>query len=187
MTAEMRPALAPEDVLAFWFDPEIKAKWFNGGAEFDALCRERFSHAIEAAKAGDLDDWAQTPDGALALVILLDQMTRNVHRGTPLAFSGDVAALAIAKAAIARGFDAATAPERRNFLYLPLQHSEHLEDQERGVKLYAANDVDDGLRWMTRHRDVIARFGRFPHRNAILGRASTPEEEDFLRQPGSKF
>jgi uncharacterized protein (DUF924 family) len=184
---EMRPAVAPEDVLAFWFSDETIAKWFNGGAAFDALCRERFSHAIEAAKAGELDHWTATPEGALALVILLDQMTRNVYRGTPAAFSGDAAALAVAKAAIAQGFDAATPPGRRNFFYLPFQHSEILTYQDRGMELYATNDVEDGLMWMTRHRDVIARFGRFPHRNAILGRASTAEEEDFLQQPGSKF
>lgn len=184
---EMRPAVTPEDVLAFWFSDETISKWFNGGTAFDALCRDRFAHAIEAAKAGDIDHWTATPDGALALVILLDQMTRNVYRGTPQAFSGDAAALTIAKAAIAKGYDAAIPSARRNFFYLPFQHSEQLEDQERGMTLYATNDVDEGLLWMTRHRDVIARFGRFPHRNAILGRVSTPEEEDFLQQPGSKF
>ena len=187
MTTMTAPAPAPEDVLAFWFSKETTAKWFNGGTAFDALCRERFAHAIEAAKAGDLDHWAATPEGTLALVILLDQMTRNIYRGTPDAFSGDAAALAIAKAAVAKGFDGEIPSERRNFLYLPFQHSERLEDQERGMELFATNDVDDGLHWMRKHRDIIARFGRFPHRNAVLGRASTPEEVEFLQQPGSSF
>jgi uncharacterized protein (DUF924 family) len=179
--------ITPDTVLTFWFSDEAKKRWFDKSDAFDAECRERFGAAVEAAKAGALDDWLQTPEGALALVILLDQLPRNVFRGTPDAFSGDDKALATAKAAIAKGFDAAIPFDRRNFFYLPFQHSERLEDQERGMELYAANDVADGLRWMTLHRDIIARFGRFPHRNAILGRISSQEELDFLQQPGSSF
>jgi uncharacterized protein (DUF924 family) len=142
---------------------------------------------LAAATEGALDGWAQTPQGALALVILLDQFPRNIHRGTPGAFSGDSRALSTAKAAIAEGFDATTPPETRNFFYLPFMHSEAFAEQERGMALYATNDVADGLKYMTLHRDIIARFGRFPHRNAILGRLSTQEELDFLQQPGSSF
>jgi uncharacterized protein (DUF924 family) len=177
----------PRNILDFWFSEPAREHWFKPSDDFDAACRARFAAAAEAAMAGALDGWAETAEGALALVILLDQIPRNIHRGAPAAFAADAKALAIAKAAIARGFDAQIPSDRRNFFYLPFQHSERLEDQERGMQLYAANDVDDGLRWMTRHRDVIARFGRFPHRNAILGRASTPEELEFLQQPGSSF
>jgi uncharacterized protein (DUF924 family) len=184
---DTKPMVTPEDVLAFWFSAEVQPKWYEKDDAFDAICRERFGAASEAAIAGALDAWTATPEGALALVILLDQIPRNVHRGTPRAFSGDDKALATAKAAIAKGFDTALPSDRRNFLYMPFQHSERLEDQERGMELFAANDVADGLKYMTAHRDIIARFGRFPHRNAILGRASTPEELDFLQQPGSSF
>lgn len=181
------PDITPDDILAFWFSEEVTPKWWVKEDAFDATIRERFAAAFEAALAGALDSWAATPGGALALVILLDQVPRNSFRGTPRAFAGDDKALAVAKDAIARGFDAALPADQRNFLYMPLQHSERLEDQERGVALFAANDVADGLRFMCAHRDIIARFGRFPHRNAILGRTSTPEELDFLQQPGSSF
>jgi uncharacterized protein (DUF924 family) len=181
------PGISPREVLEFWFSEEAKKSWFEGSDAFDAECRERLGAAAEAAMSGAMDDWSGTAQGALALLILLDQVPRNIHRGTPAAFASDRKALAIAKDAIARGFDAATPSEQRNFLYLPFMHSEDLTDQERGVALYATNDVSDSLSWMKRHRDVIARFGRFPHRNETLGRTSTPEEEEFLRQPGSRF
>ena len=184
---DITPTVAPDEVLTFWFSEEAKKRWFDKSDAFDAECGERFGPAVDAAKRGALNAWAETPEGALALVILLDLLPRNIFRATPDAFSGDAAALATAKAAIAKGFDAGIPSERRNFFYLPVQHSERLDDQERGMELYAANDVADGLHWMTLHRDIIARFGRFPHRNAILGRASTPEELDFLQQPGSSF
>jgi len=179
--------VTPEDVLGFWFSDAVRPNWYAKDDAFDALIRDRFGTAMAAAKEGALDGWAQTPQGALALVILLDQFPRNIHRGTPGAFSGDGRALSAAKAAIAKGFDAATPPETRNFFYLPFMHSEALADQEHGMTLYAANDVEDGLKYMTLHRDIIARFGRFPHRNAVLGRLSTQEELDFLQQPGSSF
>jgi uncharacterized protein (DUF924 family) len=186
MTQDAAP-ITPQDVLSFWFSAEAQKFWFDKSDQFDAECRVRFGPAFEAARAGALRHWMETPEAALALVILLDQIPRNIHRGTPAAFSGDADALAVAREAIARGYDAALPADRRNFFYLPFMHSERLEDQERGVELYAANDLNDGLRWMKAHRDIIARFGRFPHRNAILGRPSTPEELDFLQQPGSSF
>ncbi len=186
MTASAQ-TITPSDVLTFWFSDNAKEHWFKKTDAFDNECRDRFGSAAEAAKSGALDHWAETPEGALALVILLDQIPRNIHRGTREAFAGDEKALATAKAAIARGFDVATPSDKRNFFYLPFQHSERLADQERGMELYATNDVDDGLRWMKAHHKIIARFGRFPHRNAILGRASTSEEEGFLSEPGSSF
>lgn len=184
---EPLPPTSPDDVLAFWFSERAKTYWFASSADFDAECRARLGAASEAAAAGGLDGWAATAEGALALVILLDQMPRNIHRGTPAAFATDAKALALADAAIARGHDTALPPERRNFLYLPFQHSEALADQERGMRLYAAADMAEGLAWMRKHHDIIVRFGRFPHRNAVLGRPSTPEEEAFLKQPGSSF
>jgi uncharacterized protein (DUF924 family) len=184
---ETTPAITPEHILAFWFSDDVRPKWWVKEDAFDDEMRERFGAALEAALSGAFDDWTERPEGALALVILLDQAPRNCYRGTPGAFSADDKALGIAKDAIARGYDLALPAEWRNFLYMPFQHSERLEDQERGVELFAANDVADGLKFMRAHRDIIARFGRFPHRNAILGRASTPEELDFLQQPGSSF
>jgi uncharacterized protein (DUF924 family) len=179
--------LAPADVLSFWFSDEAKKHWFERSDAFDVECRDRFGPAAEAARSGALDGWAETAEGALALLILLDQVPRNIFRGTPGAFASDEKALAVAKAAVDRGFDAAVPADRRTFFYLPFQHSELLADQERGMELYAASDIPDGMRWMKAHRDIVARFGRFPHRNAILGRTSTPEELEFLQQPGSSF
>ncbi len=179
--------IAPEDVLAFWFSDAAKKHWFEKSDAFDADCRSRFGAAVEAARAGALDDWGETSEGALALVILLDQVPRNIYRGTPASFASDEKALDVAKDAITEGFDTATPSDMRNFFYLPFMHSERLEDQDRGIELYATNDINDGLRWMKMHRDIIARFGRFPHRNVILGRSSTPQELEFLQQPGSSF
>lgn len=177
----------PSRLIAFWFSPEVKEKWFNGSSEFDAELRTRFGSWLERAKAGELREWAEEPESALALIILLDQIPRNLHRGTPEAFACDAEALELTKAALARDLDGRVPEEMRNFLYMPLMHSEDLEDQERGVGLFELLGQEEGLDYMKRHRDVIARFGRFPHRNAILGRESTPEEIEFLKQPGSSF
>ncbi len=147
----------------------------------------RFGALLLKAKQGELVHWAETPDGALALVILFDQLSRNIHRGTPEAFAADVLALATAKHAIFQGHDLRLSPEGRGFLYLPFEHSEVLADQDKGVALFEALGSEELLDYMRRHRDIIARFGRFPHRNAILGRSSTAEEIEFLKQPGSSF
>jgi uncharacterized protein (DUF924 family) len=175
------------EILAFWFSDRVKPKWFEPDAAFDAELNERFRPAHERARAGDLGSWAGTPEGALALVILLDQIPRNIERGRPAAFATDEQALAIAKQAVGRGFDAGLDPEKRQFLYLPFMHSERLEDQERGLELYTALGLTGPLDFMRQHRDVIARFGRFPHRNEMLARQSTEEEIAFLKQPGSRF
>lgn len=178
---------ASSDILAFWFSDDVKAKWFGGGESFDAELRERFDGLLQKAKLGELAHWSENPEGALALVILLDQLSRNIHRGTPEAFAADPTALAIAKHAIAHGYDLRLTPEGRGFLYMPFEHSEVLADQERGVALFEALGLEEALDYMRRHREIIARFGRFPHRNAILGRSSTAEEIEFLKQPGSSF
>jgi uncharacterized protein (DUF924 family) len=178
---------APSDILDFWFSEDVKPKWFDGGETFDAELRHRFGALLEKARLGELAHWAGTPEGALAVVIVLDQLSRNIHRGAPEAFAADAQALAAAKQAIAQGFDLRLSSQMRGFLYMPFEHAETLADQDRGVALFEALGDKDLLDYMRRHRDIIARFGRFPHRNAILGRGSTAEEIEFLKQPGSRF
>jgi uncharacterized protein (DUF924 family) len=165
--------------------------WFRKDDAFDEEIRVRFGAALAAGIAGAFGDWCTTPRGCLARVVLLDQFTRNAFRGTPDAFAGDAGALATAEDAVEREFDRSLEPLERWFLYMPFEHSELLAQQDRAVALFAAlateTGLDEPLPWAERHRDVIRRFGRFPHRNEILGRASTPEEVAFLQQPGSRF
>ena len=170
-----------DEVLSFWrgAGPD---KWFTKDEAFDRQCRERFLLTHEAAARGDLDEWELSPDGALALCILLDQFPRNMFRGTRRVYQTDATALDVADRAIERGFDSQVEPALRGFFYLPFEHSENLADQERSVALHEAAGDEDGLTWARHHHDIIARFGRFPHRNAILGRESTPEELAYLAQ-----
>ena len=179
--------IKPSDILGYWFSEGAKTRWFEPDAAFDAELKQRFEPALKKAKSGASANWSENPAGALALVVLLDQIARNLYRNTPEAFAADPLALDIAKRAVARGFDEGLSTDERSILYMPFMHSECLEDQESGVGLFAALGLDDPLDYMRRHRDIIARFGRFPHRNAILGRPSTPEELAFLQQPGSHF
>ena len=183
----MTPSMTPEDVLAWWFAPETKAEWFAGGEAFDAAVRGRLGPLFARAARGELDGWAVEPCGLLALVILLDQVPRNIFRGTPRAFEGDARALALARLAVDRGLDRGFSVDERLFLYLPFEHAEDLADQERSVALFRALGDADYLDYAIRHLAVIERFGRFPHRNAILGRASTAAELAFLEEPGSSF
>lgn len=188
------PLATPEAVLAFWFDaaPDVaQALWFGKDPALDAEIRTRFLATHEAALAGVLEPWLDHADSALALVVVLDQFPRNMFRDSPRAFAADIRARGCARIALARGFDQAVAPERRAFFYLPFEHSEDLADQRLAVKLFAAlvdvprpGDVFD---YALRHYCIVARFGRFPHRNALLGRASTAQETAFLAQPGSRF
>ena len=168
-----------DDIVAFWREagPE---RWFKKDAAFDDEIRRRFLAAHEAAAAGKLAAWEQCADGALALLILLDQFPRNMFRGDARAFATDPLARAIAAGAIVRGFDSQVAAEMRGFFYLPFEHSEDLADQERSVAIYKAIGDADGVKWAQVHADIIRRFGRFPHRNAVLGRVTTPEEQAFL-------
>lgn len=182
-SGESGPVANPDDVVAFWIEAGPK-RWFEKDDAFDAEIRSRFLAAYQAAAAGALAGWADTPDGALALLIVLDQFPRNLFRGSAQSFATDRAALAIAKAAIARGFDQAEAMPQRQFFYLPLMHSEDLADQERCVALYRALGDPDLLKWADLHADIIRRFGRFPHRNVMLGRATSPEEQAFLDSGG---
>jgi uncharacterized protein (DUF924 family) len=171
--------LRPEDVVAFWRAAGPQ-KWFSKDPAFDDEIRSRFLAIHEAAAAGHLAGWEATPEGALALLILLDQFPRNMFRGSARAFATDLPARDIAERAIAHGFDQKVPPVDRIFFYLPLEHSENLADQERCVELCRATGDADSLKWAEVHADIIRRFGRFPHRNALLGRATTPEEQAFL-------
>lgn len=177
------PAAGPSDVVAFWRDAGPD-RWFERDDTFDGLCRARFESLWRDARRGALDPWGATPDGALALVLLLDQMPRNMWRSTQDAYATDPDARRIAADAIRRGFDRAVDPELRRFFYLPYMHSEELADQERSVSLNRELGEDEA-KWAVHHRDIVARFGRFPHRNAVLGRPSTPEENAFLAGEGA--
>jgi len=175
--------VSPNDVLAFWraAGPE---KWFKRDVAFDTEIRARFLPTYEAAAGGKLGAWEASPDGALALVIVLDQFSRNMFRGSARAFAADALARAVADRAIARGFDQHFALPERNFLYLPFMHSEELADQERCIALSRATGDADAVKWAELHADIIRKFGRFPHRSAILGRAISPAEQAFLEDGG---
>lgn len=170
------------DVLDFWREAGPQ-RWFRKDDAFDARFRERFLSTHEAAAAGALEAWASTADGALAMVILLDQFPRNAFRGTPRMYATDAKAREIARRAVDAGFDRQVDPELRPFFYLPFMHSEQLEDLDRCVELNRALG-EDNHRYAVHHRAIIERFGRFPHRNAVLGRPSTPQEEAFLAEGG---
>lgn len=194
---------AVREILDFWFgasgDPDhgrMRRAWFTKDPAFDATIRQRFLGEYEAAARGARGEWAKTPDGALALLILLDQVPRNLFRGSERAFATDAQARAIADRAIAAGFDRRFGPVERLFFYLPFEHSEDLADQDRAVMLMETLPItpdfpqaswDEVMDFARRHRAVIERFGRFPHRNAALGRTSTPAELAYLQEPGAGF
>jgi uncharacterized protein (DUF924 family) len=176
-------AIRPADVLAFWraAGPD---KWFEKSADFDLEVRRRFLPLWHTAGAGGLGQWEETPDGALALVIALDQFPRNMFRGDPRTYATDELARAVAARAIGRGFDQQVSHAERQFFYLPFMHSENPVDQERCLELARRYGDDEFSKYADEHADIIRRFGRFPHRNAALGRAVTPEEQAFLDNGG---
>lgn len=189
-----------QEVLDFWFLPpsnaghgKQRAEWFRKDDAFDAAIRERFGAAIDHAIAGGLREWdEQGARGVLARILVLDQFTRNAYRGTPESFAGDALALSAARQLVASGAHLALRPWERSFVYMPFEHAEDARMQEQAVDLFtelsaAHEGFGASLDYAHRHRGVIARFGRFPHRNAILGRASSPEELDYLSQPGAGF
>jgi uncharacterized protein (DUF924 family) len=184
-----RPALGhhadvtPQDVLDFWFGQDRKA-WFEKRTAFDDEIRSRFLALYETAAAGGLAAWRNAPGSCLALVILLDQFPRNIFRGTARAFAADSLALDAARTMLERGWDRPLTDDERMFAYLPFEHSEALRDQDLSLKLFEGNP---NFEWARKHWEIIRRFGRFPHRNAALGRENTPEEAKFLKQPGSGF
>ncbi len=192
----MTTSTAPAEVLAFWFGQPPSAtprpEWFRKDPAFDDSIRSRFGPAIEQALAGGLLHWRAAPQSALARIVLLDQFTRNAFRDTPRAFAGDGQALADAQALVAHGDDRALPPLMRWFAYLPFEHSESLAVQHESMRLFDAlaqahPGMADAREWAHRHFVIVQRFGRYPHRNAVLGRASTAEEAAFLREPGSAF
>ena len=181
------------EVLEFWFGaPSSRERgrrrksWFQKSEPFDAEIRRRFFANWERAARGELDPWRTTPLASLALIVTLDQFPRNMFRGTARAFATDPPALAAARSMIAMEFDRLLSPVERLFSYLPFAHAEDLSAQRRSLALFQGLDPED-MRSAKRHYEIIARFGRFPHRNAVLGRRSTPDETEFLKQPGSSF
>ena len=196
---------AIDDLLQFWFgsldengfaDPAKNRLWFGGRAA-DNLISQRFGALVEQALRSELDTWALERDGLIALVTLLDQFTRNIYRGTQRAFAGDARARDLVNGAIARGIDREMPRAWRQMLYLPLEHSENLSDQNLSVAMYelfledtpagCRDPVLESLRWARKHRDIVARFGRFPHRNAAMKRRPTRDESDWLAQGGDRF
>jgi len=171
------------DVLDFWWAAG-EAKWYGGGEEFDTEIREKFGALHQEAASGNLNHWQESPSGALALLILLDQFSRNLFRNDAHAFASDPLALAIAKSSLEKGFDRAFPSPHRGFFYLPFEHCEDIGAQERAVDLFRVMGNMANYHYALIHMDVIRRFGRFPHRNAVLGRVSTPEEQKFLDSGG---
>ncbi len=197
-TTSVNPVTAPDEVLSFWFgapgDPSYgkpQEKWFKKDPAFDDEIRTIFLALYEAAVEGRLDGWRDRAEGCMALILVLDQFSRNMFRGSPRAFAADEKALALARHAVENGFDGTVPPVPRSFYYLPFEHSENLDDQRRSVDLFRAverhDEYEKSLDYAVRHREIIERFGRFPHRNEVLGRAGTPEETEFLSQPNSGF
>ena len=176
----------PDAVLAFWFNEIAPRDWWSKSVDIDRAIRQRFGALHAAAARCELFGWRSTAPGRLAEVIVLDQFSRNLHRTAPLAFACDPLALALAQEAVAAGADRALTPERRAFLYMPYMHSESRIIQDAALALFR-DGAPDNLEHARRHRAVVERFGRFPHRNAVLGRPSTDEEEQFLQTPGSAF
>lgn len=175
--------MTPGNVVSFW-EQAGAIRWFSEDAAFDGALNVRFGAALAEARQGAFDHWEDTPEGALGLVLLLDQVSRNVHRGSPLAFAGDARALALSKSAIGKGYHQKLIPPRAQWLIMPFEHAEDIDAQNRAVALFETMGLADMAYWAKVHRDIIARFGRFPHRNAVLGRTSTPEELAFLRSGG---
>ncbi len=186
------------EVLDFWFGPAASPEygrpreaWFKKSEAFDDAVRARFLGLQRQAAQGQLQSWQAAPDSLLALIVVLDQFARNLFRGSSAAFATDAQALAAAQLAVERGYDVPLLPVQRWFVYLPFEHAEELPQQRRCLELFEGLRGDPAsastIDYARRHFDIIARFGRFPHRNAVLGRVSTPEEIEFLRQPGSGF
>jgi uncharacterized protein (DUF924 family) len=193
------------EVLDFWFGEdcnnpdwaEDNRRWYSGGESFDCIIGERFARRVEQALAGDMEEWKRSPRMTMALIILLDQFTRNIFRGSPRAFEGDERARSVLNTALKKGFDHSLSYKERCFIYMPLEHSESLADQQHCVELFEAllaqapaayhSNIGNSLKFAIKHRDIIREFGRFPHRNEILGRIATPGEIRYLADGGARF
>ncbi len=176
-----------QDVLAFWFEEISPASWWSAQADFDELVRRRFEPLLACAAAGECVDWRGTPSGRLAEIVVLDQFSRNIYRGTARAFAQDPMALVLAQEAVAWDALASLTPVQRSFMLLPYMHSESRLIHRLAEALYREHAPDENYQFELRHKAIIDRFGRYPHRNEVLGRVSTPQEQDFLTQPGSSF
>ena len=176
-----------EQVIDFWFEEIEQASWWKKDGQFDAVLIERFSEIHNQASRCELFEWRSEPQGRLAEIIVLDQFSRNVFRGSALAFANDAMSLTLSQEAIACGADKSLTPVERTFLYMPFMHSESLLIHEIAMELYSANGIQNNLDFEIKHKRIIERFGRYPHRNKALGRQSTSEEIEFLTQPGSSF
>lgn len=175
--------MTPAEVVSFW-EAAGEERWFGKDAAFDGKLAVRFGPALKEARNGAFEDWAKTPEGALGLIILLDQVSRNICRGSPMSFAADGHALRVAKQAIGRGYHWRMPAPKASWLCMPFEHSENIDDQWRCVALFQTLGLSEMVHWARVHLDIIARFGRFPHRNAVLGRVSTPAEIEFLKAGG---
>jgi len=176
-----------QEILKFWFEETPSKLWWSANPDFDKTITHRFESTLQQAITGELFDWRQDPKGRLAEVIVIDQFARNIYRNTPLAFAHDALALVLAQEAIAASANQSLSSIERSFLYLPFMHSESKTIHTWAEKLYRENDLPDNYQFELKHKAIIDRFGRYPHRNQILGRTSTVEELEFLKQPGSSF
>lgn len=175
------------EILKFWFNEVNPSQWWEKDNDFDKLIIEKFSEAHASAKCCELFEWRESAEGRLAEIIVLDQFSRNMFRDSPLSFANDPLALALSQEAISSGVNSALSPLERSFLYMPFMHSESLKIHGVAVELYKNNGIQHSLDFEIKHKNIIEKFGRYPHRNAILGRESTEEEIEFLKQPGSGF
>ncbi len=173
-------AMQAQDIIDFWFAADTRKLWFDSTPGFDAELRERFLSTWQRARDGELDDWMQSADGCVALAVVLDQFPLNMFRGSVESYSTEARAREVARTAIERGLDGGLQAERKAFLYLPFMHSEDLEDQRLALRLFDQPGLESNLRFARHHHDIVARFGRFPHRNAALGRDSSEEEIAYL-------
>lgn len=179
--------MLPEDILNFWFEEISPSAWWEKDESFDALLAERFGKLHQAARQGELADWRVNVDGRLAEILVLDQFSRNIFRDKPEAFASDSMALVLAQEAVNQGLASQLSPIKRAFLYLPYMHSESAKIHEHAVKLFSDPGLEKNYDFELKHKVIIDRFGRYPHRNKVLGRESTPEELHFLTQPNSSF
>ncbi len=175
--------VTPKAVLDYWYTDESKAHWFASTPQIDAQIKQKFETTWQAASRHELDSWCDAADGCLALVIVLDQFPLNMYRGQEISFSTEAQARNVARIALQKGFDKQIAKDKLSFLFLPFMHSESLSDQETSVQLFFDAGLDDNIPFAQHHYDIVATFGRFPHRNAILGRTSTPEERVYINSP----
>lgn len=182
-----KEAVSPQDILKFWFEKLEPQQWFMKDFTLDTSIKSRFGDIHRAATLGELDTWRETAQGRLAEIIILDQFSRNIHRDTPLAFAYDPTALVLAQEAIRIQADEQVAFEQRMFIYMPYMHSESALIHKTAVKLFSLPGAEYNYEFELKHQSIIQQFGRYPHRNIILGRESTPEEIEFLKQPNSSF